>query len=226
MDLPSIGTMFTQVAQMAGFRRPLTEELRALRHRTGFAGAGRWRAVLIHSAVLGLFGVVLPYLKGIEFLDAVILGAYACLGLVFAAPSAAAPLESAPPARALARVAVCVAYGSAMSWILLACGLAVVYFSSPFMIGLDLRALGESVLFGAMLCAAAASLAAFLALRVSAAAARAAMRAVFLGLLLAFLWNARRLPEISLPGAGIAGAVALWFLTLLAIPRSTPGAEA
>ena len=108
--------MFTQVAQMDPFRRPLASELRSLRQRVGFQRPGWIRAAIIHLIVLGLFGVLLPYAKGVEFLDAVILGAYACLGVVFAAPAAAAPMEERSASRALARVAVTVAYGTAMSW--------------------------------------------------------------------------------------------------------------
>jgi len=211
---------------MHSFGRNLAEELHGLRRRTGFERPGWRRAALIHLAVLGLFGVLLPYIKGIEFLDAVVLGAYACLGVVFVAPAAAAPFEVALPGRALARIIVCVAYGCAMSWSMLACGLATVYLRSPFFIGLDLAALGESMLFGVALSTAAAAIAAFLALRVSAGVAKAAMRVVFMVLLMTFFWYSRRLPDVALEGAGIAGAVAVAFMALLAMPNAAAGPQA
>lgn len=203
---------------MDGFGRQFGEEARELRDRLGFRRPGWVRATLIHTLVLGLFGFLLPYVKGVEFLDAVILGAYACLGVVFVAPAAAAPLEDPSPGRALARIAVCVLYGSAMSWSMLLGGLLTVYVTSPFLIGLEPEALGESLLFGVILSIAAAAMAVWIALRISAGAAKGTMRITFLALLLAFFWNARRLPEVALEGAGIAAVVAGAFVALLLLP--------
>ncbi len=211
---------------MDGFGRQVGEEARGLRERLGFR-SGRWlRGALIHILVLGSFGFLLPWAKGVEFLDSVILGAYACLGVVFVAPAAAAPLDDAAPGRALARIAVCVAYGCAMSWTMLAGGLLTVYIGSPFLIGLDPQSLAASVLFGVMLSAAAASMAVWIALRISAIAAKTAMRLVFLGLLLLFFWYARWLPDVALKGAGIATVVTAAFVALLMVPGTARRPEA
>ena len=67
----------------------LTEEASNLRTRLGFQGAGWIWSLPIYVLVIGVFGVFLPWQKGRDFLDSVILGAYACLGVVFAAPAAA-----------------------------------------------------------------------------------------------------------------------------------------
>ena len=83
----------------------LAEETSKLRERLGFQGAGWLRTIPVYALVIGVFGIFLPWQKGRDFLDAVILGAYACLGVVFAAPAAAAEFERVPTIRtALARV--------------------------------------------------------------------------------------------------------------------------
>jgi hypothetical protein len=203
---------------MTDFRRRLAGEFMDLLGRLGFRGPGRWRAAAIHGAVFLVFGFLLPWTKGVPFLDSVILGAYACMGVVFTAPAAAAAFDHPDPGRVLARIAACAAYGCAFAWTMLVAGVMTVYFSAPFLIGLDLQAVAESVLFGAMLSTAAAALAVWLTLRFSPRAARGAMRGVFLALLLAFVWYSRWLPDIALRGAAIAGAVAAVCLALLMTP--------
>ena len=90
----------------------LAEEASKLRQRLGFQKASWIRALPVYLLVIGIFGVFLPWQKGRDFLDSVILGAYACLGIVFAAPAAAAEFEKDPTIQvALARVAISVLYG-------------------------------------------------------------------------------------------------------------------
>src|SRR5207237_1602105 len=96
------------------------------------AAAQPWATQLL---ILVVFGVVVPLLKGLDFLDPLLLGAYTCMGAVFAPPAAASrfatPWSAADPrvcsgrtrasradqgvrptmAAAHARLAVCVAYG-------------------------------------------------------------------------------------------------------------------
>ena len=67
----------------------LAEEASNLRTRLGFRGRGWIRVLPVYLVVIAIFGVFLPWQRGRDFLDAVILGAYACLGVVFAAPAAA-----------------------------------------------------------------------------------------------------------------------------------------
>jgi hypothetical protein len=60
-----------------------------LASRVGIGRPGGLRVFVIHLLLVGVFGVYLPWTKGIEFLDPVITAAYACLGVLFAAPAAA-----------------------------------------------------------------------------------------------------------------------------------------
>src|SRR6266478_392652 len=93
-------------------REELAQEASAMRGRLGLQGAGWVRATTVYLLLLGIFGVILPWERGRGFLDSIILGAYACLGVVFAAPAAALGFDQYPTARrALARVAIAVFYG-------------------------------------------------------------------------------------------------------------------
>jgi len=66
-------------------RAVLAEEASGLIGRVGFQSAAWKRAVPISLVLIGI-GIFLPWQRGRSFLDAVILGAYACLRVVFAAP--------------------------------------------------------------------------------------------------------------------------------------------
>jgi ABC-type enterochelin transport system permease subunit len=173
---------------------------------------GRLRAALIHLVLVGIFGVWLPLEKGVEFLDAVILGAYACLGVVFPTSSATRPLENTSPLR---RVMLSVVYGTSMSLVLLAAGLATVYATRTVFVGPDLLSLFESLLFGIALSLALASAAVWIGIRFSPVAARMAMRVVFIGLLAAFFWRSRWLPDVALWGAAISGVAGAGFVLML-----------
>src|ERR1700704_6683986 len=70
------------------------------------AAAQSWVTQLL---ILAVFGVVLPLLKGLDFFDPLILGAYTCMGVVFAPPAAASSFATASLSAAHARIAVCVA---------------------------------------------------------------------------------------------------------------------
>jgi hypothetical protein len=195
--------------------RTLAAEAGDLLHRLGLHRGAWIKAALVHSAALLLFGVLVPYAKGLEFLDSVALGAYACLGVVFASPAAAVPFAQPSLGRAIARILVCVKYGTAMAWSMLLAGIVTVYSTSPFLIGLDLVSLAECALFGVALATAAAAIAVWVTVQFSAKAAKGAMRLVFVSLLVAFFWYSRWLPGVALRGAAVATVVAAAFIVLL-----------
>src|SRR5712691_3017664 len=85
----SIGTMFSRIPQMETFPYHLLLEGIELGSRLGMGRPGGLRTVLIHVALVAVFGVYLPWQKGLDFLDPVITTAYACLSVLFAAPAAA-----------------------------------------------------------------------------------------------------------------------------------------
>jgi len=150
-------------------------------------------------------------MRGIEFLDPVLLAAYACLGIIFAAPVAAQmfaePLKS--NSQALARIAVAVSYGEAVVVVMLALAFATVYATHPHLpIGPDLPGLAMANAFGLASSLAMASIAGLISIRFSPNAARGSMRVIFLGLLVVFFFRSRWLPDVAGAGALLALVVA------------------
>jgi hypothetical protein len=177
------------------------------------------RTAFLHLALVAIFGVLLPQRKGVDFLNPVIISAYACMGVIFAAPAAAVAFAKGRPQsmkEAFARIAQAVGYGEGLALILLLAGVATVNLSRPGRLRLpELDTLGGSALLGLTGSIALALLAAWMTLRFSAAAARTGMRAVLLLLLLAFLFRSQRLPEIALPGAAVSLVVSGIMIYLL-----------
>ena len=193
------------------------EETRQLLGRLGFQ-RGTWlRSSLVHAAVGIAFGFLVPYQKGADFLDSVILGAYMCLSVVFAAPAAAASFESPPGSFkvALERVVLCVLYGTLLTFSAMVAGVIVVYATHTIVVGPDLQAVGELALFALMLALAVTSAVAWMSVRYSPRVGKGTARVVFMGLLLLFFLNVRRLPDVALTGAAISAICAMASLLLL-----------
>jgi hypothetical protein len=185
----------------------LAEEASNLRIRLGFQGTGWIRNLPVYLLVIGIFGVFLPWQKGGDFLDSVILGAYACLGVVFAAPAATPEFEKVPTVlRALARVLISVFYGELLAGAMLMLGITTVYVSRAgrIVVGPDLRSLAECAALGLMLSWAVSTAAVWISLRTSPRTAKTVIRLVFLGLLAAFYFRSGWLPSVALRGAGFA----------------------
>ncbi len=196
----------------------LAEEASYLRRRLGFEGAGWIRSLPLYVLVIGVFGVVLPWQKGRDFLDSVILGAYACLGVVFAAPVAAAEFERFPDVqKALARVVISVFYGELVAAAMLILGIATVYVSrgGRIVVGPDFRSLAECAALGFTLSSAVSTAAVWLSLKISPRAAKIVVRLVFLALLAAFYLRSGWLPAVAMSGAGIALLVSILLLMAL-----------
>ena len=79
----------------------------------------------------------------------------------------------------------------------------------------ELDVLAEAALLGLFGSIALALLAGWMTLRFSAGAARYGMRAIFLGLLLLFLFQAQRLPEVPLRGVELSLALSALMVILL-----------
>lgn len=145
-----------------------------------------------NAVVLLALGVAVPYAKGPDFLDSVVLGTYLCLSVLFAAPAAAKSFERPAPdfRAALARVAKCVLAGTLTTYAMLVAGVVVVYTTRIIVVGPDLRALGEMAVFALMLALAVTTLVAWISVRYSPGAGKAGARGIiFLGLLPLFLLN-------------------------------------
>jgi hypothetical protein len=185
----------------------LAEEAANLRTRLGFQGPSWIRALPVYLLVILIFGVFLPWQKGRDFLDAVILGAYACMGIVFAAPAAAPEFDRFPTIQeALARVAISVFYGELVAGAMLLLGIATVYVAhgGRIVVGPDVRSLAECAALGLTLSWAVSTGTLWISLRTSARAAKGVVRLVFLGFLAAFYFRSGWLPTVALRGAGIA----------------------
>jgi hypothetical protein len=163
------------------------------------------RTVLAQVLLFAVFGVWLPWQKGVSFLDSVVLGAYACLGVIFAAPQAASGIS----------VFKSVREGWALSWVMLVTGVGVVYLTRRVVVGPDLQTLAECGLFGLALSSAVSSVVAFTAAQVSVATAKVVARLLLLALLaLFYLWPGW-LPDVALMGAALCAGIAAIFLFLL-----------
>ena len=211
---------------METFSQSLRDSVKTLGLGLGFGGTGRTRAALIHVALIAIFGVYLPWIKGVDFMDPVITAAYACLGILFAAPAAAQVFKAAVPLTmpaAMTRVAVAVLYGELMAAVNLAAGFATVYATHrrSFVLGPDLETLTGGAALGLTASVALAAAAGWITLRFSAGAARGALRVTYLLLLALFLFRSRWLPDVALRGALLAllAAVAAIF-ALRSVVRS------
>ena len=210
-------------------RAVLAHEASGLRTRLGFRSAAWPKAIPVYLLLIGVFGVFLPWEKGQDFLDAVMLGAYACLGVVFAAPAAAVGYESTPTMReAVARILICVLYGELVAAVMLFSGLITVYAvrGGRVVVGPDLRSLAQCSALGLALSLALTTGAVWLSVRFSPGAARGVVRVAFLGLLAAFYLRSGWLPTVALRGTGVGLLISILLLVgLRATLGANPGRE-
>jgi len=169
--------------------------------------------VLVYVFLVAVFGVFLPWTKGLDFLDPVMTAAYACLGVLFAGPAAAEAFAEKRPDSLKAvfgHVGKAVMYGEVLAVVMLITGVATVSISRGRRLRLpELDVLGEAGLLGLLASAALALIAGWVTLRYSYGAARRALRFVFLAMLVAFYFWSRWLPESALRGAALAAAVVI-----------------
>jgi hypothetical protein len=178
---------------------------------------GTLRSILLHLALLAAFGIWIPRLKGLDFLDTQVLAAYVCLGLIFAAPATAQAFPEAFSTsfqQAKARIFVSVLYGEIVVLALLGAGIATVYLTNRggFVPSPDWETLAKCAIFGLGASAMLASLAAWTTLRFSRRVAMICLRLAFFGLLILFFYRGQRLPDV-----GLTAAAACLVVTGLAI---------
>ena len=176
------------------------------------------RNALLYVVILVAFGVIVPWRKGLDFFDPVLLCAYASMSIIFAAPAAVQAFDTRPESmtQALRRILVAAGFGELIALVMLFFGCLTVWLThARLLIGLDLETLGYGLLFGLAASVALAALAGWVAVQFSSSIARAVVRLVFLGLLVAFFLKARWLPGVALNAAVVAAAVAAVFLLLL-----------
>jgi hypothetical protein len=161
---------------------------------------GGARMLLVHLAILAVFGVVFPWMRPAVFLDPVVPAAYACLGLLFAGPAAAQAFALERPqstTEALARAIRAAAYGELISALVLLAAFATVYMAHRYAFAPDLGTLPGAVWLGLAASLAAACVAGWITLYASAPAARRLLRVAFLFLLALFLLHPESLPDMA-----------------------------
>lgn len=165
-----------------------------------------------------IFGVLIPYWKGADFFDPVVTAAYMCMGGLFSGPAVAQAFAVSRPQsmrEACGKAGKAILFGEGLVILFLVLGIATVSVEHRRLMLPQLDVVAEAGLLGLTAAVAVASLAGWAALRFSPMGARLMMRIVFLGLLLAFYYNARRLTDVAAQGivlCAVASAVGVWLL--------------
>jgi hypothetical protein len=189
-------------------------------------------AVLI-LAVVVMFGILVPLMRGYDFLSPVMVTAYACLALLFVAPASAEAFsnQSRPetPVDVVRKLASVVLYGWGIAVVILVTGIVTINVAK--WTG-QLLTPGKWLAFSALLFSltasvAAASLAAFLGRRMSPRMVKGLFRAGFLLLLMVVFFGhlaeyrtASEVTGLCLEASAILTAIAVALLfPVLRAPR-------
>jgi hypothetical protein len=178
----------------------------------------RLRAVILHLILIAIFGVFLPLRKGLGFLEPIMITAYACLGVLFAAPAAANAFSKARPQtmrEAGVWTAKAVGYGEGLALVMLIAGVVTVSVANGRAMFPELDVLGLGATLGLAASTALALFAGWMTLRFSGAAARMGLRLIFIGLLVLFVFRGERLPEVPLRGVELSVAMSALMVILL-----------
>jgi len=176
------------------------------------------RVVILHLVLIAIFGVFLPFRKGLEFLEPIMISAYACLGVLFAAPAAATAFSKGRPQsmrEAGVRTAKAVGYGEGLALVILITGVLTVSVAHRRLLLPELDVLGAAAVLGLAGSMALALLAGWMTLRFSAGVARMGMRVIFIGLLVLFVLRGERLPDIPVRGVELSVALSALMIILL-----------
>jgi hypothetical protein len=174
--------------------------------------------VILHLVLIAIFGVFLPLRKGLGFLEPIMITAYACLGVVFAAPAAAKAFSVSRPQTMREtgiRAAKAVGYGEGLALVMLIAGVISVSVANGRAMFPELDVLAEGLALGLAASTALALFSGWMTLYFSAAWARVGMRLVFMGLLILFVLQGSRLPEIPLRGIELSVALSALMVILL-----------
>jgi hypothetical protein len=156
------------------------------------------RTILINVAVIVAFGIFIPWRKGFDFLDALIIVCYALLSLLFVAPAIADFMAARPDSakRLFSAITRAVIYSWGISVLILALGIATVNVThrrTGFVYPTP-KLLAAALFLGLVACIFVAAASAFITLLFSANTAKTVMRIGFLALLAALLFGPRFLP--------------------------------
>ena len=147
------------------------------------------QAILVSGTIIILFGVVVPLVRGLDFLNPLLLSAYLLLAVVIVAPAAATAFagnEALDPREAVGKLALVSGFAWGLALATVAAGLITVNVASHYnrMLLPNLPFLAAAVLSSAAATVFTALVAAIVARRYSAEIARNAVRLMFLGLMI------------------------------------------
>jgi len=159
------------------------------------------RQALVLVAVVVIFGVLLPWYKGMTMLQPLVVVAYALMALLFVAPAASefwlATEAPASSGSVIGRLLAIVGYGWGIAIAMLIVSLVTlnVAYRSPRLLIPPEPFFGSALVLSLTASAAVAVICALLARRFSASMAKATVRTVFLLVLLVLAFGARVMPE-------------------------------
>ena len=156
------------------------------------------RQALTILLAVAVFGIGLPWIKGLAFLNPILILCYACLGVLFIAPASTdLGAQHLPPRPMLASMASLVAYGYALSLLMLISGITTVNFIhwSGHVITPRVRFLAAALLLGLSTCFTLIACGIALGITQGATAARTALRTGLLLLVLVLAFGSRGIPE-------------------------------
>ena len=147
------------------------------------------QALLVSVTIIVLFGIVVPLVRGLDFLNPLLLSAYMMLGVVIVAPAAASAFsgsEKIEPRAALRKLGAVTGFAWGLALATVAAGLITVNVASHYHRVLlpNGSFLAAGVLSSATATVFTALLAAIVARRYSVDVARNAVRLIFLGLVI------------------------------------------
>src|SRR5271165_652779 len=158
------------------------------------------KQALLILGIVAIFGICLPWYKGLDFLDPVIIAAYALLAVFFVAPASAeafAGRNPTPRSEILRRSGTLLAYGWGIALMVLAAGLISVNFKMWHGHALMPKTsfLVAVLLLGLTLSAVVIAISAILARRMTARTIKGILRLAFLAILIAVGFGNRLLPD-------------------------------
>jgi hypothetical protein len=185
------------------------------------------KQALIILAVVLVFGVLVPWYRGWVFLDSATIVVYACISLLFVAPTAAEMFgtpETRPPSdEILSKTGVILAYGWGISVLLLVSGIVTVNLANwqGRMLVPPVKMLASALLLGLTASTATIAGTALLALHLGRRKTKTILRIIFLLLLVAWRFTGDQhltttaIEHVNLIASAVCALAAMALLRLL-----------
>lgn len=187
------------------------------------------KQALIILAVVLVFGVLVPWFRGWLFLDSATLVVYACMSLLFVAPTTAemfgAPETCPPSNQVLSKIGIIVAYGWGVSVIMLISGIVTVNLAhwQGRMLAPPLATLASALLLGLTASAATGAGTALLASHFGRGQTKLLLRLIFLVLLIAWRFSGdSHLTASAIQHWSLIASAVCAIAALILLPRRPP----